>query len=109
MMEFESDLRRVLGSRDVPPGLAERILERLGRQDPGEGHRPRRRSRRIWLVAAGIGLALGLTGLLRVERHREEERARQELMVGLRITGATLRQIQERISALEVEPSKRSQ
>lgn len=109
MKEFESDLRRVLGSRDVPPGMADRILERAAELDAQARIRtPRRRFRRLWLIAASVGLALGLAGVRAVERHREGERIKQELMVGLRITGSSLRQIQDRISALEIESSEPS-
>ena len=96
MKQFEDDLRRALRVDNPPSGLAERIVQRVeGRpqlQTSGGRHR-------LLAVAAGVLVVGGLWVGREVRDYREGEGVKDELMVGLRVAGASLRQVQERVLA----------
>ena len=99
MSHFEEDLRRALRRRPPPAGLAERILARAEREGPVRG-----RLRPEWLLAAAVFLlALGLFAGHRMHRYREGQRVKEQVLVGLRVAGSSLRLIQERISEPRAE------
>ena len=96
MKQVERDLREALKARNAPPDLAERILDRAHRSEP-------RWVRSNWLqVAALFILIIGAAVLLQQwqERSRlaQSEKAKEQLMAAMRITGAKIRDVKERIA-----------
>ncbi len=96
MKNFEDELREALRAPDVPPGFANRVLARLPYAYPPQPGRPSLRRVTIWAAAVLI-CAGSLTGL-QMERAREQrargEKAREEVMLALRIAGTKLNQAQ---------------
>jgi hypothetical protein len=96
MSQFERDLRESLRRRQPPPGFAEDVLERTRRTAV--------RSPFVrWLAVAALFVVLIGGGALVWQQHRqaEGEKAKQQLMVGLRITGSKLQSVQKRIAIIQ--------
>ena len=99
MSRFERDLRESLRRREPPEGFAEKMLA-LAR----ETEKPVRSNvfGRWVAVAAAVVLMAGGVALVREQRRQAEgERAKEQLMVALRITGSKLRLAQEKVSAIQ--------
>ena len=96
MNQLERDLRESLGRRQPPPGLADRVLARTRQPEP-------RRISWAWLAAAAmVLLMIGGIGVVREQRRQAEgEKAKQQLMAGLRITGSKLSQVQARLTRIQ--------
>jgi len=96
MSQFERDLRESLRHREPPSGFAEKVLARSRESEA-------RHTARRWLVAAAaVGLMIGGGIFVQQQRQQaEDERAKEQLMVGLRITGSKLRNVQERLSRIQ--------
>ena len=98
MSQFERDLRESL-RREPPPDFAEKVLamSRMSREiDSRHKNRP-------WLAAAAAVLLM-IGGGIFVEQQRQQakdEKAKEQLMVALRITGSKLRSVQERLSTIQ--------
>jgi len=93
-MNLENELRAALGRRDPPPGFAERVLARA---------RPAARARRMywvaaWAVAAGLLVAAGL----QYERHQRGERAKEQVLLALRVAGQELSAAREKVYRVQV-------
>jgi hypothetical protein len=98
--EFERELREQLLARSAPEGFADRVMACVPRRRPS-------RSRWMefglpmwrWAVAALLVAGMVLGGL---ERDRQQriagERARQQVLLALRITGSTLREVQDKVN-----------
>jgi len=91
-MDIESDLKRALRRESPPAGFAQRVMARV------DAPLPRRAP---WWRAVAAGLLLTVLGggwaaHKQIER-REGERARDEVMLALRITGAKVRSAQEHV------------
>jgi hypothetical protein len=95
MRQFEDDLKRALRVEDVPEDLTERVMGRIHAGSRRSAWRPDRR--RLLAVAAVVVLAVGFLSGLQAWRHREGERVKDELILGLRVVSASLRQIEERV------------
>jgi len=97
MNRFERELSESLKRREPPEGFAERILAHtFATEKPGfSGWR--------WLAVAALVLVMvGGASVVREQRRRaESERAKQQLMVALRITGSKLRSAQEKLSTIQ--------
>jgi hypothetical protein len=104
MNQIERDLREALRRREAPPGFAERVLAKT--QQPET-----RRHSWVWLAAAALVLLMiGGIGIVQEQRRQAEgERAKEELMVGLRITGSKLRDVQERLAVIQHRALQRSE
>ena len=104
MNQIERDLRETLRRREPPPGFADRVLART-KQPEARGHSW------VWLAAAALVLLMiGGIGVVQEQRRQAEgERAKKELMVGLRITGSKLRDVQERLLAIQQRVLQRSE
>ena len=104
MNQIERDLREALRRREAPPGFAERVLAKT-RQPESRGHSW------VWLAAAALVLLMiGGIGVVREQRRQAEgERAKEELMVALRITGSKLRDVQERLVTIQQRALQRSE
>ena|SRR5262245_23593719 len=96
MSQFERDLRESLRRREPPPGFAEDVLERTRRS---EVRSPFVR----WLAVAALFVVMIGGGALVWQQHRqaEGEKAKEQLMVGLRITGSKLQSVQARITGIQ--------
>jgi type VI protein secretion system component VasK len=99
MKDFEDQLREALRAPDVPAGFANRVLARLPEAYPAAPHRPMLRRVAIW-AAAVLVCAVSLTWM-QIERVRQQqargEKAREQVMLALRITGHKLNQAQSRV------------
>jgi hypothetical protein len=93
-MSLENDLRDAMRRVPAPEGFAERLLARV--------KEPRREARPQWWRAAAAALLLasilGGWGVREaVERRREGERAREQVLLALRITGAKVAHAQHEV------------
>lgn len=100
--DFERELREQLQARQAPAGFADRVMARAAvRRGPvrwgwsGFGQPVWR-----WAVAALLVVGVVLGGM---EHDRQQriagERAREQVLLALRITGSTLRDVQQKVSA----------
>jgi hypothetical protein len=96
-MDIESDLKRAMRRESPPSGFASRVVARLDAK-------PAQRRRAPWWRAVAAGIVLTALGggwavheqVRRLER-REGERARDEVLLALRIAGAQVRTAQEHV------------
>ena len=116
MSGLEDRLRDALRREDPPEGFAERVLARAAEQEPAHGPRwlswlevPRLR----W-VAAVASLAIVLVAGVELRERREQrsegERAKQQVMVALRLTASQLQFTQEKVRKISsaFEPGVRA-
>jgi hypothetical protein len=98
-MNVESDLRHALRRERPAPGLAERVLARAAQEQ--HVATVRSRPRRWRALAASLLLTTVVGGWAAhgvAERRREAgERARDQLLVALRITSAKVREAQHEV------------
>ncbi len=101
MDDFERELHEQLQLRSAPEGFADRVMARVPQ---------RQRPRFAWLrlgtpawrwAAAAVLVASVLLGGIEHDRQQRlaGERAREQVLLALRITGSTLRDVQEKVSA----------
>lgn len=98
--DFEEELREQLQARAAPEYFAERLMARIAK-------RPTPRSWMgfgvpVWRWAVAMLLVAGMAagGLERDRQRRMEgERAREEVLLALRITGSTLRDVQQKVKS----------
>jgi hypothetical protein len=97
MSQFERDLRESLQRRDPPGDFAAKVLARTRETE----------SRSIfswrWVaVAALVVFAIGGTMVVREQqRQAESQKAKEQLMVALRITGSKLMEVQARLKEVQ--------
>ncbi len=89
--DFEVQLRRALRPVEAPPDFAAKVLARARAQ------RVVAFPRWIAAVAAALVLAAGVGQAIHVERVRRAERARDQLILALRITKAKLDYTRQRL------------
>ena len=104
MYPEDEDLRNALRREPPPDGFAERVLNEADRLGPVR--RSRERSR--WMAAAAaatVAITVAAGSLLYQERVRrtEGERAKEALLVGLRVTGEKLRFAQAQVQQIEAK------
>ena len=95
MNQFERDLREALQHEEPPADLADKVLAKTRSN-------ARNHPARAWLAAAAL-LVLMIGGIAFVQEQRREaerEKAKQELVAGLRIMGMKIRDVQERLSTV---------
>ena len=101
MKDFEDQLREALRPADVPAGFANRVLAKVPEAYPMV---PRAVVRRVALWAAAIVICAGSIAGWQVERVREQRargvKAREQVMLALRITGTKLNQAQSHVRQL---------
>jgi uncharacterized membrane protein YeiB len=97
MSQFERDLRESLRRREPPAAFAAKVLARTRESEPRTIFSWR------WLaVAALVILMVGGTMFIREQRQQaERQRAKEQLMVALRITGSKLMEVQARLDAIQ--------
>lgn len=101
-MNLEDDLRRTLRRESPAPGFAIRVLQRIELDEASRSSGTAWRSRPAWRnVAASLTLAvvLGSWGALAVHERRqaEGERAREQVLLALRIAGEKVRYVQHEV------------
>src|SRR6266498_1506758 len=97
MNGFDDNLREALRRREPPDGFARGVLARVRNlEDPSKPSFMRR-----WIVAASVAAVLFLTVSVSVYREHlrrvEGERAKEQVMFALRLTGSKLRSVQEHV------------
>ena len=103
MNGFDDQLREALRRRQPPEDFSEKVLARI-RQQPAP--RPRSSFRAWMAVAAAAVMLMTVVGLPAYREHTRRikgERAKEQVMLTLRMTGATLRRVQERVQQHTVE------
>lgn len=65
----------------------------------------------MWLAAAALVLLMiGGIGIVQERRRQAEgDRAKEQLIVGLRITGSKLRDVQERLATIQQRATQRAE
>ena len=91
MNQVERDLRESLRRREAPPGFAGRVLARTRKAEAP-------RTSWVWLAAAALVLLMiGGVGFVQEQRRQAEgERAKQQLMAGLKLT-----EVQSRLARIQ--------
>jgi len=90
-MNLDEELKLALQRKQPPPGFRERVLSAT------------RRPRRTWrplAAAALLTLVVGGTTARYIEQRREGERAKEQVLLALRITSHTLRDTRDHIHEL---------
>lgn len=91
-MNLEHDLKRVLRRQSPPPGFASRVMQRIERE---------KAPKRAWwrAVAASLALTAILGGWAAREVHqrREGERAKEQVLLALRIASEKVRYAQHEV------------
>ena len=104
MSDLERDLRESLRRREPPDGFAERVLARVQEADTSSESSPGRFWGWRW-AAAAAAIVLVLFGGFALYRERqqraENERAKEQLLYALRVTGSQVRYVQQRLSEME--------
>ena len=96
-MSLENDLRNALRRESPPAGFASRVLQRIEH----EQHAPRRT--RWWrAVAASVTLTAILGGWAahNIHERREGERAREQVLLALKIAGEKVRYAQQEVRTI---------
>ncbi|HUR81236.1 MAG TPA: hypothetical protein VM733_10745 [Thermoanaerobaculia bacterium] len=96
-MSLEQDLKRALRRESPPEGFAARVLQRIERENT------RQRPKRWWrAVAASLTLTavLGAWGAKTVHERREGERARDQVLLALKIAGEKVRYAQQEVRTI---------
>lgn len=96
-MNFEQELKNALTRKEPAKGFAERVIRqsRLNEaesfeQRPRPAVRPPARLRQWASLAVAASLLCGVFGVVRYEEYQKGQRAKQQLMLALRITARTL-------------------
>ena len=108
MNQVERDLREALRRREPPSDFADKVLARTRQSES-----VRRRPMWSWLAAAAAVVILIVGGgafMQEQRRQAEGARAKEQLMVALRITGSKLHDVQVKLTNLHqrvADPSQR--
>jgi hypothetical protein len=100
-MNTEHQLRQALSRKAPAPGFRDRVMEQLN-----ERPAPRAAWRGWRAVAAGLALTATIGGWSAwkvEERRREGERAKEELVLALRIAGEKVRVAQDEVRTLSTD------
>jgi hypothetical protein len=96
-MNFEQELKNALERKQPAKGFAERVIAQV---EPVE-QRPRvigvSKLRRWAPLAIAASLMCGTFGVVRYEEYRKGERAKEQLMLALRITARTLGTVERKL------------
>lgn len=99
MEPFEELLKQTLERKEPSDGFTERVLAQARKLDS----RPRRRFFLPFWFAPALAVLLVLAATLGYQRHRERqegERASEQLVVALRLTGMKLHQIRNKVAQI---------
>jgi len=97
MNQFERDLRESLRRREPPADFAAKVLARTRDTEVRSVFSWR------WLaIAALVVLMVGGTLFIQEQQRQvENERTKQQLMVAMRITGSKIKEVQDRLNAIQ--------
>lgn len=101
MDDFERELHEQLQVRSAPEGFADRVMARVPER-PASHFGWLRPGTPLWRWAvATVLVASAVLGGIEHDRQQRlaGERAREQVLLALRITGSTLRDVQEKVSA----------
>ena len=94
-MNLEHDLRRVLRRESPAPGFAERVLQRIERDAA-----PKRKWMRAVAASLTLTALLGGWGAREIHHRREGERAKEQVLLALRIAGEKVRYAQHEVRGI---------
>jgi hypothetical protein len=101
-MNFEDELRSALRRRDPSPDFTERALARVSAQPVRRGRQPFSRPfsqpRARWAAAIAAALLLAVGGL--EYRHYQGERAKDQVLLAVRIAGSKLNKAHKKVQML---------
>lgn len=98
--DFERELREQLQVRSAPEGFADRVMARVPRRPAQRGWLGFGMPVWRWAVAAALVAGMVAGGLERERQQRiEGEQAREQVLLALRITGSTLRDVQQKVNS----------
>jgi|SRR4029079_18304731 len=93
-MNIDDELRHALRREQPPAGFRDRVIQRIAAE-------PRRTMHSRWRVAAAVMLlttgTIGGIAMHRIERQREGERAREQVLIALRIAGKKVHYAREEV------------
>ncbi len=107
--DFEQHLRNQLAPRPAPAGFADRVMASVELRPAPRPRQPRFFWRPLWSwTAIAAVLVLAVFGGVEHDRQQriEGERARAQVLLALRITGTTLHDVQQKISAEDNTPNR---
>jgi hypothetical protein len=98
-MNLEDDLRRAMRRESPAPGFASRVLQRIERE---QTPRPTRNPWRTVAASLTLTAILGGWGAHAVHERRqaEGERAREQVLLAMRIAGQKVRYAQHEVRAI---------
>lgn len=104
-MNLKNDLKRALRSESPAPGFACRVLARIEAEErPLRAVRERSRSRHWWWRAAAASVMLialaGVWTAHEIRERREGERAREQVLLAMRITGEKVHIARQEVRAI---------
>ena len=97
-MTLENDMRDALRRVPAPEGFAERVMARVGKAERAPARAP------WWRAVAATFLLTAILGgwggheLLERRRERQGERAREQVLLALRIAGSKVARAQREVS-----------
>jgi hypothetical protein len=103
MQSFDELLKRALERKQPSAGFTDRVLANVRKAEPRKW---RRRFRLPFWFTPAMATLLVLAASLGYQRYRERregERAREQLVVALRLTGAKLHQVRIRVVEIGTE------
>lgn len=106
-MDLEHDLSRALQRKEAPPGFAEGVMQRIKKEEErGQAGVPVLHSRSWRAVAAATLLTAVLGGWAAhgAAERREGERAKEEVLLALRITSEKLSDAREHVNDIGTRP-----
>jgi len=93
-MNIDDELRHALRRESAPEGFRDRVMQRIATT-------PRRTMHARWRVAAAVMLlttgTIGGITMHHIERQREGERAREQVLLALRIAGKKVHYAREEV------------
>ena len=109
MDEFEKELRDQLQARPAPAGFADRVMRRIEDRGPRRSWGFLWQPAWRWAAVAALAAMTVLGGLAREHQQRVAgERAREQVLLALRITGTTLNQVQHKVNEDQPAPEHHS-
>ena len=100
MSDFEAQMRKALARKEPSPQFTAKVMAELSRRE-GQSKSGIRKWRWNWMAPVFAALMCVVVGLGYQHQRRVEEqqglRARQQVMVALKLTGSKLRQTQMKL------------
>jgi hypothetical protein len=97
-MNFEDELRSALRRRDPSPDFTQRVLARVSAQPIRRERQPFSQPWARWAAAIAAVLILAVGGL--EYRHYQGERAKDQVLLAVRIAGSKLNKAHKKVQML---------